>query len=147
MYLVKVLQKLCGYERQPRTAGLGTPWPGGAAVAVVKQCWGADAGGEAAAAADGLEFATAPPSTEAAGAAAAALARPCAEPPCAADGRRAFKTLRTGGAAAAASPWPLLSWLVSAPVLTPPLFVGCVPHLAALDSSDIARKMIAAGQG
>ena len=94
MYLVKVLQKLCGYERQPRTEGLGTPWPGGAAVAVVKQCWGADAGGEAAAAADGFEFATAPPSTEAAGAAAAALTRPCAEPSCAADGQRAF--LRTG---------------------------------------------------
>ena len=37
-------------------------------MAVVKQCWGADVGGEAAAAADGFEFATVPPSTEAAGA-------------------------------------------------------------------------------
>ena len=145
MYLVKVYQKLCGYERQPRTEGLGTPWPGGAAVAVVKQCWGADAGGEAAAAADGFEFETVPPSTEAAGAAAAALARPCAEQPCAADGHRAF--LRTGEAAAAASAWPLLPSLVSAPALAPPLFVEYVPHLAALDSSDISRKMIAAGQG
>jgi hypothetical protein len=142
VYLVKVLQKLCGDEGQSRTAELGTPG-GGAAAAVVKQCWGADGGGEPAAAADGFEGATAPPCTEAAGVAAAALARPCteAEPPCAADGRRAFKTLRTGGAAAAASPRPLLPSLVSAPALAPPLFVG---FLAAFDSSDIPRKTIAA---
>ncbi len=73
-------------------------------MAVVKECWRADEGSEAAAAADGFKVATMPPSTATACAAATALARPSTEPPCAEDGRRAFKTLRTGGAAAADSP-------------------------------------------
>jgi hypothetical protein len=117
-----------------------TPW-GGAAVAAVKECWEADEGSEDAAAADGFQVATRSPCTEAAGAAAAALATPCSEPPCAADGRRAFKTLRSGAAAA-----PLPPSLLPAPALAPPSFVGFVPHLAALTSSDIPRTM-EAGQG
>jgi len=92
-----------------------TPW-GGAAVAAVKECWEADEGSEDAAAADGFQVATRSPCTEAAGAAAAALATPL--PPS----------------------------LLPAPALAPPSFVGFVPHLAALTSSDIPRTM-EAGQG